>query len=36
MTEALEGAADAADAWFVDLFVRRDNVVARRLYEGMG
>lgn len=36
LTEALERQGDAADAWFIDLFVRADNVVALKLYGGMG
>lgn len=36
LTQLLEQACDAEDAWFVDLFVRAENVVAQKLYEGMG
>lgn len=36
LTEAMERASDAADAWFVDLFVRKENTVAQKLYNGMG
>jgi N-terminal acetyltransferase B complex catalytic subunit len=36
LTEQLEAAADANNAWFVDLFVRRSNVRAIGFYEGMG
>ncbi|RYP20073.1 hypothetical protein DL765_002999 [Monosporascus sp. GIB2] len=36
LTEQLEAAADKADAWFVDLFVRKSNANAIRFYEGMG
>lgn len=36
LTEQLETAADANDAWFVDLFVRRSNVRAIDFYESMG
>lgn len=36
LTEALERQGDAADAWFVDLFVRVGNQVALGLYRGMG
>lgn len=36
LTEKLEAAADAADVWFVDLFVRKSNEKAIKFYEGMG
>lgn len=36
LTEQLEAAADAHDAWFVDLFVRRSNERAIRFYKNMG
>lgn len=36
LTSALEREGDAAGAWFVDLFVRKSNAPAVRLYEGMG
>ncbi|OJD35430.1 n-acetyltransferase [Diplodia corticola] len=36
LTQLLEQACDAENAWFVDLFVRAENAVAQRLYEGMG
>jgi N-terminal acetyltransferase B complex catalytic subunit len=36
LTEQLEDASDAADAWFVDLFVRKSNTKAIKFYEGMG
>ena len=36
LTEAFEQQGDAADAWFVDLFVRVDNVNAIGMYRGMG
>lgn len=36
LTAALEQQCDAADAWFVDLFVRVENSVAIELYRGMG
>ncbi|KAI1336158.1 N-acetyltransferase 5 [Xylariaceae sp. FL0016] len=36
LTEQLEEAAEAADSWFVDLFVRKSNERAIRFYEGMG
>ena len=36
LSSALEDAGDAYDAWFVDLFVRRSNVIAQQLYKGMG
>ncbi|KAL9058455.1 MAG: hypothetical protein Q9162_001751 [Coniocarpon cinnabarinum] len=36
MTEALEREAERKDAWFIDLFVRADNVAARKVYDGMG
>ncbi|GAM83382.1 hypothetical protein ANO11243_013700 [Dothideomycetidae sp. 11243] len=36
LTSALEKHGDAKGAWFVDLFVRKSNAAAIRLYEGMG
>ncbi|KAI0472177.1 N-acetyltransferase 5 [Xylariaceae sp. FL0804] len=36
LTKKLEDAAEANDAWFVDLFVRKSNESAIRFYEGMG
>ncbi|KAI0598127.1 N-acetyltransferase 5 [Biscogniauxia sp. FL1348] len=36
LTEKLEASADAADAWFIDLFVRKSNDNAIRFYESMG
>lgn len=36
LSTALEKASDAADAWFVDLFVRESNTVAKELYRKMG
>lgn len=36
LSEALEVAGDEADAWFVDLFVRVENVAAIKLYKKMG
>jgi N-terminal acetyltransferase B complex catalytic subunit len=36
LTEQLEAAADANNAWFVDLFVRSSNVKAIKFYETMG
>ncbi|KAL1840368.1 hypothetical protein VTJ49DRAFT_541 [Mycothermus thermophilus] len=36
LTEKLEEAADAADAWFVDLFVRVSNTRAINFYKSMG
>ena len=36
MTEALEKACDEANAWFVDLFVRAENISAQELYKKMG
>lgn len=36
LTEQLEAAADANDAWFVDLFVRRSNHKAINFYKGLG
>ena len=32
----IEAAANKADAWFVDLFVRKRNTKAIKFYEGMG
>ncbi|PFH54902.1 hypothetical protein XA68_12248 [Ophiocordyceps unilateralis] len=36
LTELLEAAADANDAWFMDLFVRRSNQKAIAFYECLG
>jgi N-terminal acetyltransferase B complex catalytic subunit len=36
LSAALEEQCDAADAWFVDLFVRAENTVAQELYRKMG
>ncbi|KAJ6444198.1 DUF1793-domain-containing protein [Purpureocillium lavendulum] len=36
LTEQLEAAADANDAWFVDLFVRKSNHRAIAFYESLG
>lgn len=36
LTAALEQQCDAHNAWFVDLFVRAENVVAQELYKKMG
>jgi N-terminal acetyltransferase B complex catalytic subunit len=36
LTEALERACDAQNAWFVDLFVRMSNKTAIKMYESMG
>jgi len=36
LTEKLETGAEAANAWFVDLFVRKSNEKAIKFYESMG
>ncbi|TRX92940.1 hypothetical protein FHL15_006078 [Xylaria flabelliformis] len=36
LTEKLEAGAEAADTWFIDLFVRKSNEKAIRFYENMG
>ena len=36
LSEALEVAGDEADGWFVDLFVRVENVADIKLYKKMG
>jgi N-terminal acetyltransferase B complex catalytic subunit len=36
LSEALEKASDANDAWFVDLFVRKSNEIAKELYRKLG
>ncbi|RAR10859.1 acyl-CoA N-acyltransferase [Stemphylium lycopersici] len=36
LSSALERSSDAADAWFVDLFVRATNEIAKELYRKMG
>jgi N-terminal acetyltransferase B complex catalytic subunit len=36
LTAALERTCDASNAWFVDLFVREENVAAQQLYQSLG
>lgn len=36
LSKTLEHAGDEYDAWFVDLFVRKSNLIAQKLYKGMG
>ncbi|CZR66210.1 probable N-acetyltransferase 5 [Phialocephala subalpina] len=36
LSSSLEQAGDEYDAWFVDLFVRKSNLIAQSLYKGMG
>lgn len=36
LSASLETASDANDAWFVDLFVRSTNEIAKELYRKMG
>ncbi|KAF2500960.1 acyl-CoA N-acyltransferase [Lophium mytilinum] len=36
LTESLEQQADANNGWFVDLFVRKENILAQELYRKMG
>jgi len=36
LSQGLERAAENEDAWFVDLFVRKSNTIAQKLYTGMG
>lgn len=36
LSEAIEVAGDEQNAWFVDLFVRVENVAAIKLYKKMG
>jgi N-terminal acetyltransferase B complex catalytic subunit len=36
LSSSLERQGDSNDAWFVDLFVRKSNGVAQKLYRGMG
>jgi N-terminal acetyltransferase B complex catalytic subunit len=36
LSSALERSSDAAEAWFVDLFVRASNEIAKELYRKMG
>jgi N-terminal acetyltransferase B complex catalytic subunit len=36
LTKALERTCDDANAWFVDLFVREENVAAQKLYRSLG
>jgi N-terminal acetyltransferase B complex catalytic subunit len=36
LSSALARSSDAADAWFVDLFVRASNEIAKELYRKMG
>ena len=36
LSQTLERSGDQYDAWFVDLFVRKSNMVGQALYKGMG
>ncbi|KAI6251381.1 N-terminal acetyltransferase B complex catalytic subunit naa20 [Erysiphe necator] len=36
LSSSLESAGDTYDAWFVDLFVRKSNIIAQTLYRGLG
>ncbi|KAI1006211.1 hypothetical protein K3495_g2008 [Podosphaera aphanis] len=36
LSSSLEAAGDSYDAWFVDLFVRKSNLIAQSLYRGLG
>ncbi|KAG9231844.1 acyl-CoA N-acyltransferase [Amylocarpus encephaloides] len=36
LSSSLEMAGDTYNAWFVDLFVRKSNLVAQTLYKGLG
>ena len=36
LSASLEQSGDEYDAWFVDLFVRKSNEAAQKLYRGMG
>ncbi|KAH8663529.1 acyl-CoA N-acyltransferase [Tricladium varicosporioides] len=36
LSQSLERSGDEYDAWFVDLFVRKSNQIAQKLYKGMG
>ncbi|KAF4628173.1 hypothetical protein G7Y89_g9975 [Cudoniella acicularis] len=36
LSQTLARSGDEYDAWFVDLFVRKSNKIAQKLYEGMG
>jgi N-terminal acetyltransferase B complex catalytic subunit len=36
LTEALERSCDTREAWFIDLFVREENIAAQKLYESLG
>jgi N-terminal acetyltransferase B complex catalytic subunit len=36
LSRDLERVCDTRDAWFVDLFVREENVSAQVLYKGLG
>jgi N-terminal acetyltransferase B complex catalytic subunit len=36
LTEALERSCDSREAWFIDLFVREENVAAQQLYKSLG
>jgi len=36
LTKSLSEAGDEYGAWFIDLFVRKSNMVAQTLYEGLG
>ncbi|PQE15983.1 putative N-acetyltransferase 5 protein [Rutstroemia sp. NJR-2017a WRK4] len=36
LSKSLEEAGDQYEAWFVDLFVRKSNLIAQELYNGLG
>ncbi|EDO04998.1 hypothetical protein SS1G_07482 [Sclerotinia sclerotiorum 1980 UF-70] len=36
LSQVLEKGGDEYDAWFVDLFVRKSNLIAQELYKGLG
>jgi N-terminal acetyltransferase B complex catalytic subunit len=36
LSASLEQSGDQYDAWFVDLFVRKSNNIAQKLYKGLG
>lgn len=36
LSSSLENSGDEYDAWFVDLFVRKSNMIAQALYKGLG
>jgi N-terminal acetyltransferase B complex catalytic subunit len=36
LSQSLSESGDSYNAWFVDLFVRKSNLVAQSLYEGLG